>query len=221
MVKAGCTQIKTWTSALLFFVVFTLICGVGYTFVCTGLAQLIFPYQANGSQIQVSESQTQSIGSLKDTSTTAYGSVLVGQPFSAPNHMWGRVMDPQVVDWGSGSDDELWYRPSNLNPASQEFATAVQKRIEFIHSADPQQADQPIPSDLVTNSGSGFDPDISLAAAYYQVDRLSKNTGKSPDEIRAIIKQCTTEPTVGVLGSARVNVLKVNLMLDGIAVVHP
>ena len=83
-------------------------------------------------------------------------------------------------------------------------------------SPHPCSTSEPIPSDLVTNSGSGFDPHISPAAAEYQVERLAKNTGKTPSEIRAIIEQCTEQPQFGILGDARVNVLKVNLMLDGI-----
>lgn len=102
-------------------------------------------------------------------------------------------------------------------PAGDEFATAVQDRVEQIRAAHPEMGNKPIPSDLVTNSGSGFDPHISPAAAEYQVDRLARTTGKSASEIRDIIKQCTEQPQFGFLGDARVNVLKVNLMLDGVA----
>ena len=110
----------------------------------------------------------------------------------------------------------MWYGPSNLSPASDDFAATVQARIERSMQPTPRRANEPIPSDLVTNSGSGFDPHISPTAAEYQVERLAKNTGKTPSEIRAIIEQCTEQPQFGVLGDARVNVLKVNLMLDGI-----
>lgn len=196
-------QAKTWGSAALFFLVTTVLCGVLYTFVCTGIAQLVFPYQANGSIIEADG--------------TKYGSELVGQQFTDDDHMWGRVMSPST---GTFTDDEgndvLWYGASNLSPAGDDFASAVQDRIDQIHAAHPEKGDEPIPSDLVTNSGSGFDPHISPAAAEYQVERLARNTGKSASEIRNIIERCTEQPQLGVLGDARVNVLKVNLMLDGI-----
>lgn len=196
-------QAKTWGSGLLFFLVMTVITGVIYTAVCTGIAQLVFPYQANGSIIEVDG--------------VKYGSELVGQQFTDEDHMWGRVMSPSTGTFTNDEgEDVLWYGASNLSPAGEDFADAVQERIDEIHAAHPEKGDEPIPSDLVTNSGSGFDPHISPAAAEYQVERLANNTGKSEDEIRAIIEKCTEQPQFGILGDARVNVLKVNLMLDGI-----
>ncbi len=196
-------QARIWGSAALFFLVTTVVCGAVYTAAVTGLAQLFFPHQANGSLIEVDG--------------TVYGSELVGQQFADEDHMWGRVMSPSV---GTFVDDEgndvLWYGPSNLSPAGEDFSDAVQKRVDRIHAAHPEKGDEPIPSDLVTNSGSGFDPHISPAAAEYQVGRLVENTGKSEREIREIIAACTEQPQFGILGEARVNVLKVNLMLDGI-----
>lgn len=196
-------QAKTWGSAALFFLVATVLCGVLYTAVCTGISQLAFPYQANGSIIEVDG--------------TKYGSELVGQQFSDDDHMWGRVMSPSTGTFTDAEgNDILWYAASNLSPAGEDFASAVQDRIDQIHAAHPEKGDEPIPSDLVTNSGSGFDPHISPAAAEYQVERLAKNTGKSVSEIRGIVERCTEQPQFGILGEARVNVLKVNLMLDGI-----
>lgn len=196
-------QAKTWGSGFLFFLVMTLITGVIYTAVCTGIAQVAFPYQANGSIIEVDG--------------VKYGSELVGQQFTDDDHMWGRVMSPSTGTFTNDEgEDVLWYGASNLSPAGEDFAAAVQERIDQIHAAHPEKGNEPIPSDLVTNSGSGFDPHISPAAAEYQVERLAKNTGKSEDEIRDIIAQCTEQPQLGVLGDARVHVLKVNLMLDGI-----
>lgn len=196
-------KVKTGVSAALFFLVMTVLCGVLYTAVCTGLAQLVFPSQANGSLIEVDG--------------TKYGSALVGQRFTDDDHLWGRAMNPSTGTFtNKDGDDVLWYAPSNLSPAGDDFAAAVQERIDTIHAAHPEEGDKPIPSDLVTNSGSGFDPHISPAAAEYQVERLAKNTGKSEEDIRAIIKQCTERPQFGILGDARVNVLQVNLMLDGI-----
>lgn len=196
-------QAKTWASAGLFFLVTTVICGVVYTVAVTGIAQALFPYQANGSIIEVDG--------------TKYGSELVGQQFTDEGHMWGRVMSPSTGTFtNDAGEDVLWYGPSNLSPAGDEFAEAVQERIDRIRAAHPEKGERAIPSDLVTNSGSGFDPHISPAAAEYQVDRLAKNTGKSAAEIREIIEACTEQSQFGILGEPRVNVLKVNLMLDGI-----
>ena len=140
-------QAKIWGSAALFFLVTTILCGVVYTAVCTGVAQLFFPYQANGSIIEVDG--------------TKYGSELVGQEFHDQDHMWGRLTNANVSTF---TDDEgnpvMWYGPSNLSPASDDFAATVQARIDEIHAAHPEKGDEPIPSDLVTNSGSGFDPHI-------------------------------------------------------------
>lgn len=198
-------QAKTWISAGLFFLVTTVICGVVYTVTVTGIAQVLFPHQANGSIIEVDG--------------TKYGSELVGQQFTDERHMWGRAMSPSTGTFTNDEgEDVLWYGPSNLSPAGDEFADAVQERIDQIRAAHPEKGERAIPSDLVTNSGSGFDPHISPAAAEYQVERLAKSTGKSEAEIRAIIEACTEQPQLGILGEPRVNVLKVNLMLDGLLV---
>lgn len=194
---------KTWITAVLFFLVATLLCGVLYTLVCTGIAQLLFPHQANGSIIEVDG--------------VKYGSSVVGQQFSDDDHMWGRIANPNAATFSDDAGNPLmWYGPSNLSPASDEFEALVAERVKKIRAANPEKGDQPIPSDLVTCSGSGIDPHISPAAADYQVARLSEATGKSEDEIRSIIEQCTEQPQFGLLGEPRVNVLKVNLMLDGI-----
>lgn len=197
------SKMKTWANAALFFLVMTLLCGVLYTLACTGIAQLLFPQQANGSIIEVDG--------------VKYGSTVVGQEFSDDDHMWGRITNPNAETFTDDTGTPLmWYGPSNLSPASEEFDQLVAERVEKIRAAHPEKGDRAIPSDLVTCSGSGLDPHISPAAAEYQIDRLAKNTGKSTQEIRDIIEQCTEQPQFGVLGQARVNVLKVNLMLDGI-----
>lgn len=196
-------QAKTGTRAALFFLMMTLLCGVVYTAACTGIAQLVFPHQANGSIIEV--------GGVK------YGSELVGQQFTGDAHLWGRPTNANASTFADSQGNPLmWYGPSNLSPASDQFKAIVQKRIERIRAAHPDHKNEPIPSDLVTCSGSGIDPHISPAAAAYQVGRLAKHTGKSEADIRAVIAQCTEQPQFGVLGQARVNVLKVNLMLDGV-----
>lgn len=182
------------------FAVFTVVCGIGYTLVVTGVAQLAFPHQANGSLIQV------------DGRTL--GSELIGQDFEEAGHMWGRIQNVTVVE---GADGELYAygAPSNLSPASEEYAELVEQRVEKLRASNPDATADTVPVDLVTCSGSGLDPDISPEAAAYQVPRLAAETGKSADEIRDIIEQCTTGRFLGIFGEPVVNVLKVNLMLDG------
>lgn len=196
-------SLKMWASALLAFLIMSVICGVIYTGVVTGIAQVAFPYQANGSIVKTDDGKQYSM--------------LLGQTFEDDDHMWGRI---QNYNAGTFVDDEgnavMWAGASNLSPASDEFAALVAERVEKIRAAHPEKGDAPIPSDLVTCSGSGLDPHISPAAAEYQVERLVRSTGKSADEIREIIAKCTDEPQLGLLGDAGVNVLKVNLMLDGV-----
>ncbi|WP_302963343.1 potassium-transporting ATPase subunit C [uncultured Adlercreutzia sp.] len=181
----------------------TVVLGGLYPLVVTGVAAAAFPSQATGSIIEVDG--------------VKYGSALVGQPFSDEDHLWGR---PTVADAStfSGADGEplLWYGPENLSPASDEFAFRVAERVAAVRAAHPDQGDAPVPSELVTVSGSGFDPHISPAAAEYQVGRIAAATGRTEEEVRGIIRSCTERPLLGALGEARVNVLKVNLMLDGI-----
>lgn len=185
------------------FVVMTVLVGVVYTGVVTGVAQVFFPHQANGSVIEVNGK--------------TYGSELLAQQFTDEKHMWGRVMNvnTEMIADAQGNPT-LWATPSNLSPASDEYAEVVAQRVALLHRMHPDQQNASIPSDLVTCSGSGLDPDISPAAADYQVRRLAANTGKSEATVRSIIAVCTTQPFLGVFGDARVNVLKVNLMLDGI-----
>ena len=194
---------KVWLSAAKLFLAATVLFGVVYTLAVTGVAQLLFPHQANGSTIEVDG--------------VNYGSELVAQDFHDDGHMWGRVMNANATTF---IDDEgnpvVWYGPSNLSPASDDFAEVVDGRVDEIRLAHPEKANEPIPSDLVTCSGSGFDPHISPAAAEFQVDRLAKTTGKSKQEIEAIIDACTEKPVLGVFGDETVNVLKVNLMLDNV-----
>ncbi len=185
------------------FLAATVVLGVLYPAVVALVGQALFPWQAQGSLIEVEG--------------VTYGSAHVGQSYKEATHLWGRpteaVVVSQVTDDGEAV---LWYGPENLSPASQEFADRVDQRVKEIRAAHPEQGDAPIPSELVTVSGSGFDPHISPAAAEYQVERIANATGKSPQEVRSIIRQCTDAPFLGVFGQERVNVLEVNLMLDGI-----
>lgn len=186
--------------ALGVFALFTVVCGLGYTLVVTGVAQLAFPYQANGSLITVDGK--------------VVGSELIGQNFDDEAHMWGRIQNVSIVE---GEDGELmaYGAPSNLSPASEEYRQLIDARVKKIRAANPDADMDAVPVDLVTCSGSGLDPEISPDAAEYQVPRLAKATGKSEDEVREIIAQCTKGRFLGVFGEPTVNVLKVNLMLDG------
>lgn len=186
--------------ALGVFALFTIVCGLGYTLVVTGVAQLAFPYQANGSLITVDGK--------------VVGSELIGQNFDDEAHMWGRIQNVSIVE---GEDGELmaYGAPSNLSPASEEYRQLIDARVKKIRAANPDADMDAVPVDLVTCSGSGLDPEISPDAAEYQVPRLAKATGKSEGEVREIIATCTKDRFLGVFGEPTVNVLKVNLMLDG------
>lgn len=186
--------------ALGVFALFTVVCGLGYTLVVTGIAQVAFPYQANGSLITVDGK--------------VVGSELIGQNFDGEAHMWGRIQNVSIVE---GKDGELmaYGAPSNLSPASEEYRQLIDARVKKIRAANPDADMDAVPVDLVTCSGSGLDPEISPDAAEYQVPRLAKATGKSEGEVREIIAQCTKGRFLGVFGEPTVNVLKVNLMLDG------
>lgn len=187
--------------ALGVFALFTVVCGLGYTLVVTGIAQVAFPYQANGSLIKVDDK--------------IVGSELIGQSFEDEDHMWGRIQNVTIVE---GEDGGLmaYGAPSNLSPASEEYRQLVGARVEKIRAANPDAGMDAVPVDLVTCSGSGLDPEISPDAAEYQVPRLAKAAGKSEGEVRDIIAQCTKGRFLGVFGEPTVNVLKVNLMLDGV-----
>ena len=131
--------------------------------------------------------------------------------------MWGRIMNIDVSTYKDENGKMLMYAvPSNLSPASEEYETLVAERVEKLRAANPDMDDTAIPVDLVTCSGSGLDPHISPAAAEYQVARIAKARDISEQNVRDIIEKCTTGKFLGVFGEEAVNVLKVNLMLDGI-----
>ena len=194
---------KIILKSLIVFLGFTVLCGVIYTFAITGISQLFFRDKANGSIIEVDG--------------VKYGSELMGQNFTEPNHMWGRIMNVDVSTYKDKDGNPLMYAsPSNLSPASDDYEVLVAERVAHIKAAHPEMGSTPIPVDLVTCSGSGLDPAISPAAAEYQVSRLARENNISEEEVRSIIEECTTGRFLGVLGEPTVNVLKVNLMLDGI-----
>lgn len=189
--------------ALIIFLIFTVICGVAYTGVVTGIAQIIFPDKANGSIIEIDGKK--------------YGCELLGQQYTDEEHMWGRIMNIDVSTYKDENGKILMYAvPSNLSPASEKFKTLVAERVEMLRTSNPDMDETAIPVELVTCSGSGLDPHISPAAAEYQVSRIAKANHITKDEVRRIIKKCTDGRFLGIFGEETVNVLKVNLMLDGI-----
>ena len=189
--------------AAVIFIIFTLLCGIVYTGAVTGIAQLIFPKQANGSIIEVDGKK--------------YGCELLGQQYTDEKHMWGRIMNLDVSTYKDENGKTLMYAvPSNLSPASEEYKKLVAERVEMLRAANPDMDEAAVPVDLVTCSGSGLDPHISPAAAEYQVARIAKTNSMTEDKVREIIQKCTSGKFLGIFGEETVNVLKVNLMLDGI-----
>ncbi|MDD5969816.1 potassium-transporting ATPase subunit C [Anaerostipes sp. 992a] len=179
----------------------TLICGVLYTAVVTGLAQIFFSKKANGSVIEVNGKK--------------YGCELLAQEFTGDEYMWGRVMNVSAFTDQNGNT-KMYSGPSNLSPKSQDYKELVEQRVKRIQAANPDAKSDQIPEDLVTCSGSGLDPDISIAAARYQIPRLAKENGMTENEIEKIIDKCTTHKILGIFGEETVNVLKVNLILQGV-----
>ena len=194
---------QTVTRALGLVVVMTILCGFIYTLVCTGVNQLLFPHQANGSVIEIN--------------SKTYGSELLAQQFTQPEHLWGRPMSLDLTSFTDEDGNPVMYAwASNKSPAGEDEEAMVQERIDALLEADPSMAGTPIPVDLVTVSGSGLDPEISPEAAQYQVHRIAAARGISEEEVQAVIDRYTTGRFLGIFGEPRVNVLKVNLALDGI-----
>ena len=181
--------------ALVILALMTLITGVGYPLVVTGIAQTLFRAQANGSLI------------VKDGKPV--GSTLIGQPFDDPKYFWSRpsATSPYADNAGSSSG-------SNLSPTNPDLVKTVQGRVDALRAADPGN-DASVPVDLVTASGSGLDPHISPAAALYQVRRVAKARKLDPEAVRQLVERHTEGRFLGFLGEPRVNVLTLNLALDG------
>jgi K+-transporting ATPase ATPase C chain len=180
--------------ALMFLGVFTFITGIIYPLFVTGIAQAFFHRQANGSLIT--------------ENGTSVGSELIGQPFSDPKYFWGRLSATAPVPYNAAASSG-----SNLGPSNPALQEAVQARIDALKAVD-QDNNQPIPVDLVTFSASGLDPDISIAAANYQVPRVARYRGLSEEHVKALVNQFTEGRQFGILGEPRVNVLQLNLALD-------
>lgn len=188
--------------AIVSLILLTLITGLIYPLVVTGIAQVVFPHQANGSLI------------VKDGK--AVGSELIGQSFDDPKYFWGRLSATGTFPYNAFNAENLTGSSgSNYGPLNPALMDAVQARIDALKAADPENT-APIPVDLVTASGSGLDPHISVAAALYQVARVARERGLSEEQVRQLIDQNTEGRQFGFLGEPRVNVLKLNLALDGI-----
>lgn len=185
--------IRNATSMLL---VMTLITGIAYPLLATGVAQMLFPHQANGSLIE--------------KNGKPIGSELIGQNFDDPKYFWGRpsATAPQPFN-GTASNG------SNQGPTNPALRDAVQQRIDALRKADPGNA-APVPADLVTASGSGLDPDISPAAARYQMARVARMRHLSVVQVQELVAKFTQGRQLGFLGEPRVNVLQLNLALDGV-----
>jgi K+-transporting ATPase ATPase C chain len=182
--------------AIISLAIFTILTGVLYPLLVTGVAQAIFPHQAKGSLIV----QNHQI----------VGSQLIGQQFDDPRYFWGRLSATVPYPYNAASSSG-----SNLGPTNSALLEEVNARIEALKAADPGN-NLPIPVDLVTSSGSGLDPDISVAAALYQAPRVAEVRGLSEDVVRALVDHYTQGRQFGVLGEPRVNVLELNLALDEI-----
>ena len=179
---------------LMVFLLLTVVTGIVYPLLVTGVAQLAFPEKANGSLI------------LREGGYA--GSELIGQPFDDPKYFWGRLSATPDFPYNSSSSSG-----SNLGPSNPALVEVVKARVEALQKADPGNKSS-IAIDLVTSSGSGLDPHISLAAALYQAPRVARARGLSEDRVRHLVEQFTEPRQWGFLGEPRVNVLKLNLALD-------
>lgn len=183
--------------ALTVFVLLSALTGIAYPLAVTGVAQAVFPDQARGSLVMQGD--------------TAIGSTLIGQNFSDPRHFWGRPSATAPLPYHAAASGG-----SNQGPLNPALADAVKARIEALRAADPDNT-ATVPADLVMASGSGLDPHISPAAARYQVPRIARLRGLPAAEVEALVAQHTEGPALfGLLGEPRVNVLALNLALDGL-----
>jgi K+-transporting ATPase ATPase C chain len=177
----------------------TVVTGVAYPLLVTGVAQAAFPHQANGSLVE------------KDGKVL--GSHFIGQPFDDPKYFWGRLSATSDSNGKPLAYNGAASTGSNLGPTNPALVDEAKARIDALRAADPEnKAD--IPVDLVTSSGSGLDPDISPAAAEYQVRRVAKARGLDEARVRALVAAHTEDRQLGFLGEPRVNVLELNLALD-------
>jgi K+-transporting ATPase ATPase C chain len=185
---------STFRPALILFAMLTLICGVIYPYAVTGIGKLAFSSQAEGSIVA--------------QNGAAVGSSLIGQAFTSPQYFWGR---PSAT--GPMPNNASASGGSNLGPTNPVLMDAVKARIDALKAADPGNT-AAIPVDLVTASGSGLDPDISVAAVYYQMPRVARERKMAVEEVKAIVDRISQPQYLGFFGENRVNVLALNLALD-------
>ena len=186
---------KQLRPAIVILVLMTLLTGVLYPLAVTGVAQGVFSHKANGSLIE--------------HNGRTVGSELIGQPVDDPKYFWGRLSatNPPYNAGASGG--------SNHGPMNSSLTDAAKVRLAALHKADLNNT-APVPVDLVTSSGSGLDPDISVAAAMYQAPRVARVRGLDETKVRDVVLRHVEDSQFGVLGEKRVNVLKLNLSLDGV-----
>ena len=187
-----------------FFLIMMVITSVIYPVVITAAANVAFGSKDQGSIITGNDGKK-------------YGSALLAQEFTGSQYLWGRIMNVDTSTFTDENGEPLMYSwASNKTPAGEELEAMVAERVEKIREAHPEKGDEPIPVDLVTCSGSGLDPEISPAAAEYQAERIAAARGMSVKDVESVIRKYTTGKFLGVMGEPRVNVLKVNLALDGL-----
>lgn len=188
---------KLWRSSVVFFGLFTIITGVIYPLFITGIAQVFFPWQANGSII-------------RDSDGTDVGSQNIGQTFQEPGYFWGRPSATGSYPYNAGASGG-----SNLSVLNKTLIQQVTDRFNRITSEDTANS-QPVPVDLLTASASGLDPHISPEAAFYQVHRVALSRGLPESQVRSLVESHIERPFLKIVGEPRVNVLMLNLALDSV-----
>ncbi len=189
-------------AAVVSLVVLTIVTGVAYPLLVTGIAQAAFRHEANGSLV------------VRDGKPM--GSRLIGQPFDDPRHFWGRLSATADANAKPLAYNGAASVGSNLGPSNPALLDEVRGRLEALRQSDPDSALEPVPADLVTSSGSGLDPDISPAAAFFQVRRVARSRELPEPRVRSLVEAHVEGRQLGFLGEPRVNVLELNLALDAL-----